>query len=348
MTRIVYLLLSNGAAPTGGQKMAVRHVETLRALGFDAIGYVAAGSVEPRWFNHTAPLVFATPVREDDIIVVPSDALEAMALAARSRARAVVFAQSLYDFAADGFTAFEAFQAPPPVICVSDPQADTLRRALPSARIEVVPCFADERIFRPLPHKNNAVAFVPRKRPLEARATRALFERIHAHHAGLAWWEVARRSETEVARMFGAASLHFSLSRLESLGMTPLEAMASGCLCAGFLGVGGKAFATFDNGFWAPDDDCEAAADSLAAAADLFLTGGPGARTQARRRSANRRGLEPRSIPGPARRGVDEAGPRCAGLFTSAGAEFVAVVCAAMHRAHVSRATRSNALSARV
>ncbi len=57
--------------------------------------------------------------------------------------------------------------------------------------------------------------------------------------------------------------------------MATLEAMASGCVCAGFTGVGGQEYATPENGFWAPEDDCEAAVDALAQAADLVKTGGP-------------------------------------------------------------------------
>ncbi len=44
---------------------------------------------------------------------------------------------------------------------------------------------------------------------------------------------------------------------------------------AGFTGVGGREYSTELNGFWAPDDDCEAAADALAKAADLVKGGGP-------------------------------------------------------------------------
>ena len=73
-----------------------------------------------------------------------------------------------------------------------------------------------------------------------------------------------------------AASDHFlSLSRMESVGMTPLEAMACGCVCAGFTGVGGQDFATPENGFWVPEEDCVAAVDALAEAADLLRNGGP-------------------------------------------------------------------------
>jgi glycosyltransferase involved in cell wall biosynthesis len=75
--------------------------------------------------------------------------------------------------------------------------------------------------------------------------------------------------------IFADCELYLSLNRFESVGMTTLEAMASGCLCAGFTGVAGDEYATAQNGFWAPDDDCLAAAEALGAAADVLATGGP-------------------------------------------------------------------------
>jgi glycosyltransferase involved in cell wall biosynthesis len=61
---------------------------------------------------------------------------------------------------------------------------------------------------------------------------------------------------------------------MEAVGMTPLEAMASGCMVAGFTGIGGRDFATPENGFWVDEDDVEACADAMAQAADVVATGG--------------------------------------------------------------------------
>jgi glycosyltransferase involved in cell wall biosynthesis len=139
----------------------------------------------------------------------------------------------------------------------------------------VVRCFADERLFRPAAAKQGAVVFAPRKRPVEARAIARMFRTLHPEHAELAWIPMENRTEVEVANAMGRAALFLSLSRLESVGMTTLEAMASGCVCGGFLGLGGTEYATPENGFWVPEDDCEAAADAMAEAAALVRAGGP-------------------------------------------------------------------------
>jgi hypothetical protein len=273
MPRIVYLAFSNGGLQ-GGHKMIFRHVETLRELGFEATCYIGAQNKVPDWFDHTAPVEVATPLRPDDIVVLPDDASPSLRQAASAGLRSVIFAQNPYNFAAKSFEAVDLFQTPPPFIAVAPRLAATVRRAYPGAAVEIVPCFADERLFRPGPSPQAAVAFAPRKRPLEAAATRNLFRKLHPSHAGLPWVELDGATEVQVAQAMAGSTLFLSLSRLESVGMTPLEAMASGCVCAGFAGVGGLEYATPDNGFWVPDDDCEAAADALARAADLVSAGG--------------------------------------------------------------------------
>ena len=55
-----------------------------------------------------------------------------------------------------------------------------------------------------------------------------------------------------------------SLPFLESFGLIPLEAMASGALVAGFNGYGGQEYASAENGCWFPPDHLEETADAVA------------------------------------------------------------------------------------
>lgn len=276
MPQINYLLFSTGGGMQGGHKMIVRHVETLRDLGFDAVVYVGHGSKVPDWFEHRAPLVEARPVEGGEIMVAPDDGRRSIRQCADLGLKTVIFSQNPYYFGATAFAEVAQF-APdrlPPFLAVAPGLAATIRRLFPGAQVEVTPAFADERVFRPGLEKRQAVAFAPKKRAIEAKAVRSFFEKLHPTHAGRDWTEVQGLSERQAAQAFADADLCLSLSRMESLGMTTLEAMASGCVCAGFTGIGGDEYATPENGFWARDDDCMAAADALGAAADLVATGG--------------------------------------------------------------------------
>ena len=70
-------------------------------------------------------------------------------------------------------------------------------------------------------------------------------------------------------------AVSLALCRYESLGMTILESMLSGCVTAGFTGFGAREFTTAQNGFWAEEDDCIQCAELLSRAVRLAATGGP-------------------------------------------------------------------------
>jgi len=276
MSRIVYLAFPNGLA-TGGQKMILRHVETLRDLGFDAVVWRNAASTMPTAFQHAAPVEVGTAFRDDDILVAPSDAPNAIQAIAGMAQASVIFCQAHVTLASMGFGAIDHYPAdrPPTLMAVGHSEAAWLRRAYPRARVEVVPCFADERIFKPGGPRQSQVACNVQKRRDEARLIETIFRRLHPAMAEIPWTRLEGVAETEVARVFAASSLYLALGRFEAVGITALEAMASGCVCAGFTGTGGRDYATAENGFWVAEDDCYAAADALAQACDLVRAGGP-------------------------------------------------------------------------
>lgn len=275
MSRIGYILLSSDSV-AGGQKVILRHVEALVDLGFDAVCLTDRGNKIPRWFEHRAPIEAGDQMRPDDILVVPDDGIRALGVAARRAQRSVVLCQSGTPLLAVGGMAAMAEHAEQlgTFISVSPSHSAILQRLFPRAVIETVRCFADERIFRPGETKQFTGTFVARKRAMEAAAVRALANRLHPATAELGWHRIENATEAQVASVFAGSSVHLSLSRMESVGLTALEAMASGCVCAGFDGIGGRQYTTPDNGFWVEEDDCLAAADALAQAVSLVRSGG--------------------------------------------------------------------------
>jgi len=136
----------------------------------------------------------------------------------------------------------------------------------------VIRCGIDRSLFRPDADKRARIAFMPRKRPEDVRLIRRIFERQWPQYASRPWLGLDGRSEQEVAAEFGRAGVFLSLSQREGLGLPPLEAMACGCLVAGFTGHGGRDYATADNGFWVEEDDVFAAADAVGQALHTLLT----------------------------------------------------------------------------
>lgn len=277
MTRIVYLTFPDGSI-RGGQKMLLRHVETLRDLGFDAVCWTNGQTPLPDWFERAVPVEVNVPLSGDDIIVVPEDAYGAIAKLADASRRPVIFCQGTLVFGSNSLGVLDLFPADrfPPIITVGRQLSTLVQRCYPHAAVEFVPCFADERVFRPGGARSRQIACVPHKRRHEAQFIEQVFRKLHPGRAAeRPWRHIENATEAEVAEGMRGSDLFLSLSKLEAVGLTPLEAMASGCLCVGFTGIGGRDFATPENGFWVDEDDCVAAVDALARAADVLATGGP-------------------------------------------------------------------------
>lgn len=97
---------------------------------------------------------------------------------------------------------------------------------------------ADERTFRP-GLKTLSFAAFPDKRSMEMSAILAMTRRGYTGGAPWRRMSITGRTEAATAAALGEASVFLSLSRLEGLGMSTPEAMASGCLVVGFAGTGG-------------------------------------------------------------------------------------------------------------
>lgn len=276
MGRILYVALP-GATVAGGVKIAFRQVETLRSLGYDAAIALRPGRKPPAWFEHQAPIIDLEGPDgpgPQDLMVLPEDTFTNLNAFADHPARKVVFCQNHY-YACHGvgrvsagtLDSIEGFMA------CSRTVADWLRWRFPGRPVDLIPAFVDDAVYRPAPAKTAAIALAPRKRRDEAPYLMDAFRHAFPRHAGLPWVVIDELPERKVAEILGRCGLLLSLSRLEGLGLLPLEGMAAGCLVAGFTGYGGREYAASANGFWA--DDPEGVLQALGAAADLYADGGP-------------------------------------------------------------------------
>jgi hypothetical protein len=264
---------------TGGHKMILRHVEALVQIGFDAVAYVAKGEPEPRWFQHSAPIVNGGVLNDDDILVIPEDAISILKGMARSLHKKIVFCQNHFYAAAIGIghLSKEELKGYRDFIACGYSSATWLAKFFPGSSVNIIPAFADERSFQPA-EKQPVIAFTPRKRPMEARCVQFMFNRLYQGTTKWRWAALQSVTEAAVADMFGTASVFLSLNRFEGCGITSLEAMKAGCVVAGFTGLGGREYATTANGFWVEEDDCEACTFALLEAVKLVEAAGDGLR----------------------------------------------------------------------
>jgi len=274
MHRIVYLSWPAHEI-AGGIKMAFRHVEALQAAGFDAC-VATPDAKPPHWFETNAPVLSLEAIAPGtDVLVFPENHAGFLRRFANWTNHKVVFCQNQfmvfrgldgqYDYADFGVC---------DVLCPAQQVAAFCRRRCPRLTVHLVPYPLDNGLFRPLQPKRLQIAFAPRKRPMEAAFIRDLFRADNPPLAAVPWVPLANLSEREVARILGESALYLSLCRFEALSLSLLEALACGCVAAGFTGWGGRDYATSRNGFWAAEDDCLDAVAQLTAAARLVVEGG--------------------------------------------------------------------------
>jgi glycosyltransferase involved in cell wall biosynthesis len=259
----------------GGIKHTFRMAEALRVLGHDAVVFEQYGQ-RPTWFPSEAPIVGQGVFDRgaDQLYVLPEDQPHILASFKDFPQPKVVYSQNHFYGAlgigeASGYAAYGVTH----LLCSSHTIYDHCRIRHPTVPASVVPCAVDRDLFKPASQKQNIIAFMPRKRPIEAAYLRDMFRFRHPAYREWVWQELSGLSEGDVAEAMGKADVFLSLSRLEGFGLAPLEAMAAGCVVAGFTGIGGREYATPQNGFWAEEDDFPICLDQLKMAVELSLDG---------------------------------------------------------------------------
>lgn len=264
VARIIFLSPFATTEITGGIKTAYRQAELLVGLGFDACVYQPDGA--PSWFTTQARVLTGPHLatRPGDILVFPEVLNGMLAEMVHFPVKKVLFCQAHY---------YTLFNPIPPqryrelgfakVGCQSAIAKGFLERVLHLADVAIIPCYIDAELFVPRA-KTMQIALIPRKLPREAAAIQRIFSLKYPQFQSIPWDIVESKTERETADIFGRSAIVLSLPFLESFGLVPLEAMASGAIVAGFHGYGGQEYARPDNGFWFAPDHLEEVADALA------------------------------------------------------------------------------------
>jgi glycosyltransferase involved in cell wall biosynthesis len=268
-TQIVFISPST-AKLNGGIKYLFRMAETLRRAGYDAV-ICEAKRARPTWFESDAPIVghkFLAK-RANQVLVIPEDLLPVLQTCASWPQPKVMYCQNHFYAArtapANGSYADLGISH---ILCSGRTIYDYCRHRHPGVSAHLIPCGVDPALFRPRP-KRERIAYIPRKRPAEAHYIRDLFRFNYPEFRDVEWLPLIDKSEPEIATALGECSVFLALGRLEGFGLTPIEAMAAGCVVAGFTGVGGWEYATAENGFWAEEYDSPGCVRQLAEAVRL-------------------------------------------------------------------------------
>ena len=275
--RIIYIL-EPYHFPGGGIATIYRHVEILNAHGFTAfVGLSTKPATD--FYQTTAPLLIHAgrlKVQSNDIFVIPEIYPHVFKALMNTPAKRLMFCQNHYDlpFTSDSRASIGEFGAHG-VIVNSRASSDFFKDVYGITDLPLLPQAIDAGLFAPAARKTRQIAFMPRKLPRDAAFIEAVFKRRHPQYAAVPWVRIDGVTQREVARLMAESECFLSLSHKDSCPYPPLEAMACGCLVAGFHGDGGREYMTPENGWWADTGDYMACADGLAAALTTIDAGGP-------------------------------------------------------------------------
>lgn len=241
--RIVYVSFP-APRPVGGIEVLSDHVTLLRAAGEDAILWLPENHTGQAVF-HSAPGMTVAADRLSlaaaDLLVVPESAVIPDQDPAPG-ARKVIFSQnhflSFHAWSQRRELPYPGWTPEPDVWVVSQESADVLGR-LSQRPPAILPNMVDGKLFRPGRRAQPTIAWMPRKRPLEAELIRRLLL-AHPQATGVRMIEIDNLPRGQVAEILSQTTVFIALGLSESFGLPVAEALSAGCLVVGYDGGGGR------------------------------------------------------------------------------------------------------------
>jgi glycosyltransferase involved in cell wall biosynthesis len=246
----IYYVAPDNDQPSGGTRTLYRHVDILNAQGFEAAVVHVRKGFSYTWFDHRTRIEYAR-----DVCIGPSDIVVVPEIYVRSirnlppGTKTVVFSQGAYlTFAQETVDSslvisnYLGSRDLLAIMVVSDDSAEYLRYAFPSLRVERVHQSIDFDTFYPSsgPH-GRRIAFMPRRYLGDIVQVVQL---LRARNA-LRGWELSpihNCTPAQAAEKLRASAIFLTANHQEGFGLPPVEAMASGCVVAGFPGHGGREY----------------------------------------------------------------------------------------------------------
>ena len=254
--RIVYVSFP-APRPVGGILVLSDHVAVLRSTGEDAVLWLPVNHAGVTLF-HSDPAVTIEADQLDlaaeDLLVVPESAVVPDHDPAPG-ARKVIFSQnhflSFHAWADRRELPYPGWEPEPATWVVSRESADVLGR-LSQRPPAVIPNVIDGDLFRPGPHRRPTIAWMPRKRHLEAELIRRLLL-VHPAARGVRLIEMDHMSRAEVAQTLAQTTVFIALGLSEGFGLPVAEALSAGCLVVGYDDGGGQEIFEAPGAFRVPE-----------------------------------------------------------------------------------------------
>jgi Glycosyl transferases group 1 len=243
----VYFCTPDYRPPTGGIRVAYRHVDLLNAAGIPAAVLHRRAGFRCSWFENDTRVCASGQVRigPKDLVVV-SELAASLALELPRGHRFVVFNQGPFltwrSVSEGDVRRYVRSPELAAIVTVSDHAAAMLSYAAPGTPVVRVHSSIDpDLFFSTAEPRRRTIAYMPRRGRDEADQVLGML----GGRGALDGWEVMPIegvSEREVGERLRTATVFLSLAHHEGFGLPAAEAMACGAYVVGFDGFGGREF----------------------------------------------------------------------------------------------------------
>lgn len=260
---------------TGGDYVNIEHVECLRKNQIGVSWVLPRGSEtsSDAYKDSEKIRLDQLSLQEGDYLVIPENERRLMAFAMRQSSKFVIHNQNNF-YLLNALRSLQELRVRNFVgmITASCNNAAFLNEVDASLKVDVIHPYIPG-FFRAAA-KKPCIAFSPRKSTVEAYALRATFHSLYPELQSIPWVEIKGLDRSEVANVLSQAAIYVAFGKLESICLSVLEAMASGCIVVGDHGGAGADFATDDNGLWSRSSDILKSAIALRHAVEIFSASG--------------------------------------------------------------------------
>ncbi len=240
----IYYLCPDMNTPSGGVKRLYNHVEILNHSGFKAYILHFKSSFQMTWFTSGAPVLYLDnnpPFSQDDIIVFPEGLSNIIKKFQTLPFRKVVIALS-HSYIFQNITTGENWKSygVNTVITPSYIIKDFIKWSMEIDNIFIIGTSIDHQLFKYEPqNKILKISYIIRK----DTCSLLLEKIIKSKYPGfdnIIFEKIDNLSISEYASVLKSSQIFLSTSPHEGINRSILEAMACGCICCGYHGIGAK------------------------------------------------------------------------------------------------------------
>ena len=245
----IFYLCPDSATPSGGVKQLYRHVELLREEGFNAYIMHSVSGFKLDWFDSQVPIVYSADspyLASTDVMVIPEGLTDFAQVMKRlkplSFKKVVAALNPLYIF--DGMPVGEDWKeyGIEWVMAGAKTIEELIRWSMGISNVYTVGISVDYDMFYYRPElKKLQVAYMGRK-DLHSDVVERVVKCANPALNNLEFIKIENLNVNDYAQILRQSEVFLATSIHEGIHVSVLEAMASGCICIGYHGIGAKDF----------------------------------------------------------------------------------------------------------